>query len=151
QARTAGHPWARGQVFCAQTLKLSSLRIALVAIADAGCAKGAEPGPGLPIRSGSVGRPEGEDRAPDHIVDWHHPDATLGSAETAVEAVVAIVTHQENPARWNLDRAKVVGGPTLDLIEHRIIDAAGKSFAISTIGTIRSVTDHRHKRCCGIY
>src|SRR5436305_1934681 len=69
-----------------------------IAVADPAGPQCSEPGPGLEPGGATVGRPECDKRATDQILGGDHPNPALIIGKTAVEAVVAVVAHQEDPA-----------------------------------------------------
>ena len=89
-------------------------------LADAVAAKRREPGPRQPIIRAAVGRPEVEQPPADDILDGNEADPAFGHAEAAVEAVVAIVAHQEQMAGGDGDRAEIVGARDFDLVDDEL-------------------------------
>src|SRR5436309_8619701 len=94
-----------------------SLRDPDIAITDPAYAQCGEPGPGLEPRRAAVGRPEGEGRSADEILGRDHADAPLVGGESAVEAVVAIVAHQEQVTWRHTRLGEIISGPAVDLVE----------------------------------
>ena len=103
------------------------IRVARIAVADAIAAKCREPGPGLPPGRAPVGRPEGDAAPPDKILHRHHSDPAWACGEAAVEAVVAVVAHQEHVAARDFRCRKIVRGPVVDLVEHRVGRPTGQA------------------------
>src|SRR5690348_15385539 len=96
------------------------MRVSSVAVADPARAQCGEPGPWLHPGCTPVGRPEGDQRPANQMVDRHHSDPPFIGGKPAVEAVVAVVAHQEEVAGRNRGWREVVGRPMIHLVEDRV-------------------------------
>src|SRR5262245_11177716 len=122
---------------CFRTKAATSSAIAAyrITVADTVAAKCGEPRPGQDPRCAPVGRPEGDRGPADEILDRDHADPALGRRKAAVEAVVAIVAHQEHMPGRDLDRREVVSRTSVDLVQDRVARASGQRVAKCRIET----------------